>query len=167
MAKRYRVSAYDVRAFACMPRDEDNYYPRPNNYEYETYIAQTYFDPPLAYFIHEDRARRTQRMHIHVHALGTAAHQDASTARANAPARPAQENDSPDAAYSIEAHDAQTIEHRIVIDSGASAHKTGSADHLFDTKHCNRQVIVANGGVTTATSIGKLNISTPTRRPSP
>ncbi|RHY21586.1 hypothetical protein DYB32_009769 [Aphanomyces invadans] len=71
------------------------------------------------------------------------------------------DSDANDMVYSVEASDARTIEHRIVVDSGASAHMTGASEHLFDTKPCNRQVVVANGNVTVATTMGKLNISTP------
>ncbi|RHY22425.1 hypothetical protein DYB32_009509 [Aphanomyces invadans] len=67
-----------------------------------------------------------------------------------------------DMALSVEDCDTRTIEHHIVIDFGASTHMTGTTDHLYAKTPCNRQVIVANGGVTTATLMGKLNISTPT-----
>ncbi|RHY22883.1 hypothetical protein DYB32_009370 [Aphanomyces invadans] len=59
-------------------------------------------------------------------------------------------------------HRSAVYEHRIVIDSGASTHMTGAAEHLYAKTPCNRQVIVANGGVTPATLMGELNISTPT-----
>ncbi|RLO01715.1 hypothetical protein DYB28_004202, partial [Aphanomyces astaci] len=56
------------------------------------------------------------------------------------------------------------IKHRIIGDSGASTHMTDTATHLYETRDCHRQNIVANGGVTVATTIGKLNITTPTSK---
>ncbi|RHY22411.1 hypothetical protein DYB32_009514, partial [Aphanomyces invadans] len=76
--------------------------------------------------------------------------------------KPKDSDNDADMALSAEDCDTRTIEHRIVIDSGASTHMTGAPDHLYAKTPCNRQVIVANGGVTTATLMGKLNISTPT-----
>ncbi|RHY73612.1 hypothetical protein DYB34_009614 [Aphanomyces astaci] len=56
------------------------------------------------------------------------------------------------------------IKHRIIGDSGASMNMTDAATHLYETRDCHRQNIVANGGVTVATTIGKLNITTPTSK---
>ncbi|RHY29702.1 hypothetical protein DYB32_004938 [Aphanomyces invadans] len=67
------------------------------------------------------------------------------------------------------AHDegSNSMAHRIIVDSGASTRMTGASKHLYDRKKCHRQVVqvaqVANGGVTVATTLGKLNIITPNK----
>ncbi|RHY67002.1 hypothetical protein DYB30_010742, partial [Aphanomyces astaci] len=47
---------------------------------------------------------------------------------------------------------------KIIIDSGASSHMTGAKDHLYDVAACDRTIIVANGEVANATTMGKLDI---------
>ncbi|RHY90224.1 hypothetical protein DYB26_014637, partial [Aphanomyces astaci] len=47
---------------------------------------------------------------------------------------------------------------KIIIDSGASSHTTGAKDHLYDVAACDRTIIVANGEVANATTMGKLDI---------
>ncbi|KAF0708817.1 hypothetical protein AaE_013080 [Aphanomyces astaci] len=47
---------------------------------------------------------------------------------------------------------------KIIIDSGASSYMTGAKDHLYDVAACDRTIIVANGEVANATTMGKLDI---------
>ncbi|KAF0708767.1 hypothetical protein AaE_013097 [Aphanomyces astaci] len=54
-----------------------------------------------------------------------------------------------------------SLQHQIVVDSGASAHMTGNINHLHDKETCERRVVVANGKSTVATTVGKMNITLP------
>ncbi|RHY28117.1 hypothetical protein DYB32_006243 [Aphanomyces invadans] len=64
------------------------------------------------------------------------------------------------AANSAMALHANGLKHHIVVDSGASAHMTDAAHHLFDTSTCDRRVVVTNDRSTVAKTTGKLNIKT-------
>ncbi|RHY21177.1 hypothetical protein DYB32_009874 [Aphanomyces invadans] len=58
-------------------------------------------------------------------------------------------------------HGSNSIAQRIIVDSDASARMIGASKQLYHRKKFHRQVVVANGGVTVATTLGKLNIITP------
>ncbi|ETW07209.1 hypothetical protein H310_01798 [Aphanomyces invadans] len=107
----------------------------------ESYILDTAFhSTELTYNGDALNIRRNQRRHINEDDpeadFEVASSYDGSN-----------DSDTSDMAYSVETSDTRTIEHRIVVDSGASAHMTGASEHL----------------VTVATTMGKLNISTPSR----
>ncbi|RHY26208.1 hypothetical protein DYB32_007804 [Aphanomyces invadans] len=135
---------------------------------YETYIADSEFlFPNLRFSAPTENIRDTQRRHMYLHAIVTSA--DAEPAPSSEDevepvqcSKPKDSDDAADMTLSVEDCDARTIEHHIVIDSGTSAHMTGTADHLYAKTPCSRKVIVTNGGVTTATLMGKINISTQT-----
>ncbi|RHY00236.1 hypothetical protein DYB36_008864 [Aphanomyces astaci] len=182
---RYTVMAYDMRAVRTPHIREmiinDSYLPWLGDDAYETYIN----DAPFAPF-DDPELVRTLRMSMDVHqrhrglASTASPTTDVTTTSTNplitaaAASMAANQHDASgdatksdtaiDEAYtaSVGAHVA--IQHRIIVDSGASTHMTGAATHLYDTRNCHRQVIVANGGVTIATTIGKLNITTPTSK---
>ncbi|RHZ30571.1 hypothetical protein DYB37_008887, partial [Aphanomyces astaci] len=182
---RYTVMAYDMRAVRTPHIREmiinDSYLPWLGDDAYETYIN----DAPFAPF-NDPELVRTLRMSMDVHqrhrglASTASPTTDVTTTSTNplitaaAASMAANQHDASgdattsdmatDEAYTASDGAHVAIKHRIIVDSGASTHMTGAATHLYDTRNCHRQVIVANGGVTIATTIGKLNITTPTSK---
>ncbi|ETV92805.1 hypothetical protein H310_13018 [Aphanomyces invadans] len=169
LSHRYLITKYDVRDIDCRPRDAEEYSLWLGPDAYESYIVDhEFYLPEYTYVDNANDIRINQRRHTFVHPTGgpyeaTMDSDDEPEANFEVASSYEDRNDSDanDMVYSVEASHARTIEHRIVVDSGASAHMTGASEHLFDTKPCNRQVVVANDNVTVATTMGKLNISTP------
>ncbi|ETW07338.1 hypothetical protein H310_01877 [Aphanomyces invadans] len=168
-------------AFECTPHDEPKYYPWLGVKAYETYINDSEFLFPNQWFsAPAEDIRETQRRHMYFTSTRTAPsptpnpHPQAKTklsqsSKLSCPSHPTSDtplseesDDEADMALSAEDCDARTIEHRIVIGSGASAHRS-AADHLYAKATCNRQVIVTNGGATAANVMDKLNTSTSTQ----
>ncbi|RHZ02200.1 hypothetical protein DYB35_013100 [Aphanomyces astaci] len=182
---RYTVMAYDMRAVRTPHIREmiinDSYLPWLGDDAYETYIN----DAPFAPF-NDPELVRTLRMSMDVHQrhrglpstaspttdvtttstnpLITAAAASTAANQHDASGDATTSDMATDEAYTASDGAHVAIKHRIIVDSGASTHMTGAATHLYDTRNCHRQVIVANGGVTIATTIGKLNITTPTSK---
>ncbi|RLO04204.1 hypothetical protein DYB28_006921 [Aphanomyces astaci] len=182
---RYTVMAYDMRAVRTPHIREmiinDSYLPWLGDDAYETYINDASFAP-----FDDPELVRTLRMSMDVHqrhrglASTASSTTDVTTTSTNplitaaAASMTANQHDASgdatksdtatDEAYTASHGAHVAIKHRIIVDSGASTHMTGAATHLYDTRNCHRQVIVANGGVTIATTIGKLNITTPTSK---